>query len=131
MIGRLVNPDISGYGVEPRKTRGPLRRLGRSKFVLPNRDERDIEPAFATLVQQSAQPSSSLPILLQQSARQHRRTGGTPRVSRDLSVSRNVGAGGLMSYGTNLADVYRQAGIYAGRILKGEKPADLPVAAVH
>jgi putative ABC transport system substrate-binding protein len=101
------------------------RALARQVIILEIRSDRDYEAAFETLVQRQAGalivgpfPFRNTNEILALAAR-HRIPAIYP--SRGFVV-----AGGLMSYSA-VADTYRQAGIYAGRILKGEKPADLPV----
>jgi putative tryptophan/tyrosine transport system substrate-binding protein len=88
----------------------------------------EIDTAFATISQQRADA-----LLVDVDAYFSRRRDqlAALAMSYRVPVSYNnrqyVEAGGLMSYGPNLDDAVRQAGVYAGRILKGEKPADLPV----
>jgi len=89
---------------------------------------REIEAAFATLVHERADallvaPDGFFASRRVQFATLANRNGiPTAHATRDA-----VEAGGLMSYGTDLADMFRQVGVYTGQILKGAKPADLPV----
>jgi putative ABC transport system substrate-binding protein len=88
----------------------------------------DIDAAFASLVQKRADALLVFPNVLFFNRRVQLVTlAAHHRVPAIYSQREFAEAGGLMSYGTNLADRDRQVGIYAGRILKGEKPADLPV----
>jgi putative ABC transport system substrate-binding protein len=104
------------------------RRLGKEIIVVRAGAENELESAFAAAVEQrvAAFLVESDPIFvsarLQIAALALRHS--IPMISNDRQI---VAAGGLMSYGASIVDTFRQAGTYAGRILKGEKPADLPV----
>jgi putative ABC transport system substrate-binding protein len=88
----------------------------------------EVDEAFATIVQNGVEAVLITPAPLFLDRRIHLATlaarHGIPAIFPDRQYAE---AGGLMSYGPNIADQYRQAGLYAGRILKGDKPADLPV----
>jgi putative ABC transport system substrate-binding protein len=104
------------------------RSLGLELHVLNVSTDHDLDAAFANLVQSRAggvvisggQFFNSRSKQLAAAALQH----AVPTISPYVDIA---GVGGLMSYGTSITDAYRLAGIYTGRVLKGEKPADLPV----
>ncbi len=96
--------------------------------VLPASTNRDIDTAFANLVQKRADALLVSPGPLFGNRRVQLATLAARHVLPTMYYDRQFAeVGGLMSYGTSLADQYRQTGIYTGRALKGESPADLPV----
>jgi len=128
VIATLVNPNFPDADVQLRDAEAGARALGLQLIVLRAGTEREIDAAFATMAQRGGGvlDVSVDPFFTER--RDHivalAASYAIPAMYplRDFAV-----AGGLMSYGTDFADSYRQAGIYTGRIVKGEKPADLPV----
>jgi putative ABC transport system substrate-binding protein len=128
-IALLVNPTepaLSEPITEGLQT--AARALGLELHVLKASTERDFDAAFATLIQLRAGGLVIGPHLLF-STRSERLAALTLRhaIPTIFQYHAFTAAGGLMSYGSSDTDAYRLAGIYTGRILKGEKPADLPV----
>jgi ABC-type uncharacterized transport system substrate-binding protein len=104
------------------------RAIGLQIQVLNASTSREIEAAFATLVRDRADALFVAPDPFFSSRRvQFATLAAHHRVPAAYSLREFVEAGGLMSYGTNNLEMFRQVGIYAGQILKGAKPADLPV----
>jgi putative tryptophan/tyrosine transport system substrate-binding protein len=128
LIALLVNPNNPEGGFYEQSAQDGARALGRRLLVIRAGSAREIDAAFATLAEQRANAVivASDPFYttrvrqLAVLAARH----AVPMIStaRDLPA-----AGGLISYGNSLTDAYRRVGIYAGRILKGAKPADMPV----
>jgi putative ABC transport system substrate-binding protein len=103
------------------------RRLGLEIIIINAGTSGEIDAAFATAVEQRADA-----ITVQDAYFESRRDQITALALRHALPAiggqrTTVMAGGLMSYSASVPDTYRQAGVYVGRILKGEKPADLPV----
>ena len=128
VIGALMNPTRPGAESQLRDVQDAAGALGLQIVVLNASSDRDIDAAFATLVQQrvGALLVASDPFLF------NRRAMIVALAARHAVPAiyqwRDFPAiGGLMSYGTSLSDAYRLVGTYVGRILKGEKIADLPV----
>jgi ABC-type uncharacterized transport system substrate-binding protein len=104
------------------------RALGLQIAVLKASTSREIEAAFSTLVLDRADALFVAPDAFFVSRPvQFATLAAHRRVPAAYTQRAFVQAGGLMSYGTDIPDVFRQVGVYTGQILKGAKPADLPV----
>ena len=127
-IGILINPNYPLAAAYLRDAQEAAVQLGVGLVAVNASAENDFEPAFASLMQQSvgalmiiADPffNSRRDQLVAYSARH--------KIPTMYEFREFAAAGGLITYGTNLAEAYRQVGLYTGRILKGENPANLPV----
>ncbi len=127
-IGVLVNPNTLNTEAERSDVQAAALAIGQQLIVLDVSSVRDIETAFATFVQRG---TGALLVGAGAFLNSNRERIVALAARHALPASyvwrEAVVAGGLMSYGPSITDAYRQAGIYAGRILKGEKPADPPV----
>jgi ABC-type uncharacterized transport system substrate-binding protein len=127
-IGVLVDPKSPITDLFVSDVRAAASAIGQQIEVLNVSNSRDIDAVFATLVQKPIDALLVGPSAFTNNRRVQLVTlAAYHRVPALYSLRETVEAGGLMSYGTNLADGYRQTGVYTGRILNGEKPADLPV----
>jgi putative ABC transport system substrate-binding protein len=127
-FGVLVNPAVPAFEADIEFARAATKTMGRSLEVLTASTNREIDAAFARAAEQRV---DALLIARSQLFTERRVQLTTLSVHHLLPAMfydrKFTEVGGLMSYSPNLTDQFRQVGIYVGRILKGEKLADLPV----
>jgi putative ABC transport system substrate-binding protein len=127
-IGVIVNPNSPEGDTQLSDIEAAARAIGRQLHVLRAGNKGDIDTAFATFAQVGVQALLIAADPFFNSQREHIVAQVARLAIPAIYESRGyAAAGGLMSYGPNIADMYRQVGLYTGQILKGIKPADLPV----
>jgi putative ABC transport system substrate-binding protein len=128
VIAVLVNPTIVLAEKEAKDATASARALGKQVHIVNASSEGEIETAFGNLMERRAGALMVAPDPFFFARREQIVALAAHYAVPAIYFLREFPeAGGLMSYGTSLAGVYEQVGLYAGRILKGEKPADLPV----
>ena len=128
VIGMLVNPDFPDAESQSKDMKEAARTLALQVHVVNANSEGDFNQAFATFIELKADALLiSLDSFFLSRREQLVALAAHHKIPAIYFVRDFVLAGGLMSYGADIADGYHQAGIYAGRILKGAKPGDLPV----
>jgi len=128
LFGFLVNPDVAYAQSQAKDAQDAAHALGLQVLVVNAKTESDIDAAFKTLVQQKAGGLVTISEPFLNSRRDQIITLAARHSLPALYPVRDyVTAGGLVSYGTSIVGAYREVGVYVGRILKGEKPSDLPV----
>ena len=127
-IAMLVHPNTPNTEAERSDVQAAAQVSGQKLIVLDASNDREIDTSFATFVQRGA---GALLIGSGTFTFSHRERlvalAARDALPATYHLKEFASIGGLMSYGASIADAYRQTGIYAGRILKGEKPGDLPV----
>ena len=128
VIGFLVDPSFPTAGLAISEAESAAAAYRFQLLIVKASSKSEIEAAFSSLVQQRAgalaiNANEFFTAQTEQLVALAARNG----IPTSYQLREAVEAGGLMSYGASFADSYRQLGVYAGRILKGEKPADLPV----
>ena len=127
-IAMLTQLDTDESVLEQRQVQAAARATGQQLIVFDVNSAADIESAFTTM---ATRGGGALYVGTSPFTASHREQltelAARNAIPAIYFLREFVAVGGLMSYGASIADAYRQAGIYAARILKGEKPVDLPV----
>src|SRR6516164_7625318 len=128
IIAMLINPNYPPNAADAVEVQSAARSIGRQLLVLKADSAQSIDTAFASLLEQHAEALlvAGDPFL-ENRFQQLVALATRHAIPAIYNFRESVRGGGLMSYGANISNIYRQLGAYAGRILKGESAADLPI----